>query len=123
MGAQAEPFHFSGRKPFTVFLAPAAETAAFAGALAGLLDLEFAARARFAAAAKQAAERFSMEQSHDRIVALYRSARNRELPGRAADDSAWRIAKRSIERERDIIGNIAHAVGDAVLIPAGTDNG
>ena len=104
-------------------LAPAVETGAFAGALAELLDLDSAARTHFAAAAKETAEQFSMDRSHDRIVALYQSARNQELQGKVSDDSAWRVAKRSIERELDIIGNIAHAVGAAVLVPSGTDNG
>lgn len=91
--------------------------ARFADALTQILTLEPVVAAKFTKAARKTALSFSTDRCHARVLALYDELRGNETAFNRKDDTLWRTAKRSIAREFDIIGNIAHAVSDAVLIP------
>lgn len=94
-----------------------ASSEAFASALGELARRDPPALARMRGEARRTAETFSSDRSLDRTLQLYDDVAGKGGPGHAPADGAWQSARRSLEREIDIIGNFAHAVGDAVLIP------
>jgi len=92
-------------------LAQDASSAAFAAALADFAALSPSARARLAKAACETAAGFSWPATLARIVALYEGLRRRP---RDSGESPWQTARRRLEKERDILGNLAHALGSAI---------
>lgn len=97
---------------------------AFGAAIAGFLDLSPAERHRAGLAATRTAADFSVGDSVARVASLYDTLCGTRAFDRKPAASAWQRARRSLEREAEIIGNYARAVGDAVLVaPEGTSAG
>jgi 1,2-diacylglycerol 3-alpha-glucosyltransferase len=94
----------------------------FAAALLALVGLAAKDLHEMQAAARETAEAFSAETALTRTIALYEELRARGgLPIKPADE-LWQTAKRRLAREAELIGNVAHAVSDAVLVE-GPENG
>ncbi len=103
--------HVNGR-----LLPEEADAAAFADALHGLAHLSRQDWASMRKAAIRTADDFSTDRCLDRTLNLYRQVANSQSTQKQSDDSAWDYARRRLEREVDIVSNIANAVGDAVLM-------
>lgn len=72
------------------------------------------------AQARETAHRFSAEYCLDQTLNLYEHAImegtvSGDADGEDRDNSAWEFARRRLEREFDIVSNIANAISDAVL--------
>lgn len=99
-----------------------ANVSMFAKALNGLASASLEAKASLRESAEQTANRFSTEHCLDEILDLYQHAMmdgtsSDEDNGEKRDKSAWEFARRRLEREFDIVSNIANAISDAVLFP------
>ncbi|WP_367198009.1 glycosyltransferase [Amorphus sp. 3PC139-8] len=88
-----------------------ARSDAFAAVLAELAALPSATRARMATTAHETAARFSWQATLARIEALYEDLERRP---RESGESRWQTARRQLEKERDILGNLAHALGATI---------
>ena len=86
----------------------------FSGAIASLASDAERRRAMSHAAAATAAS-FSKEKMAARLVELYAELIARGAAAKSIDDSSWSRARRLFAEELRILGNIAHAVTDAVL--------
>lgn len=91
-----------------------ASASEFAEAVGGLAALGPADAAAVREAARKTAAGFSREASVERTLDLYRRLEGRAVRHGDGTDT-WETAKRSLAREWKIFGNLAHAVGDAVL--------
>ncbi|MCL4801327.1 MAG: glycosyltransferase [Burkholderiales bacterium] len=91
------------------------DTDAFLAALAWVRGLDRNARDRLLAGVAQTAQRYSIERTARRALALYadliRAGRAERHPG----DDLWHTAQRRLGEEWKIVRNIAAAVGDAWL--------
>ncbi|MFZ2101157.1 MAG: glycosyltransferase [Oricola sp.] len=88
----------------------------FADALSSLARLSADERGKMRGTASETAEAFSSETALARTIALYESLRGRGGPPVFPIDDLWETAKRRIAREVELLGNVAHAVSDAVML-------
>ncbi|MCC2596589.1 glycosyltransferase [Pusillimonas sp. MFBS29] len=87
----------------------------FAEALQWVHDLDDARRRRLQLAASRTAALFSRERATASMLDLY-CMQALEQPGvKSINDSIWQTAKRRIEQEGKILGNVARAIGEAVM--------
>ncbi|PTQ65070.1 glycosyltransferase [Celeribacter persicus] len=92
-------------------LARETDSTGFATALAGLATTPPETRARLAATARETAAEFSWPTTLARIETLYEGLRRHP---RNSGESLWQSARRRLEKERDILGNLAHALGATI---------
>lgn len=93
-----------------------ADGATFAEALHGLASLNRHDWAHLCEAARRTACDFSTERCLDRTLDLYQTVSDSGSMHKQSEQSTWEYARRRLEREVDIVSNIARAVGDAVLL-------
>lgn len=103
-------------------LAENASPGQFAHALASLAELSEKEIHAMRGRARETARSFSAETALTRTAALYEQLRARSTPLIKPPNDLWETAKRRIAREMAILGNVAHAVSDAVLVE-GPENG
>ncbi|GAB4351738.1 MAG: glycosyltransferase family 4 protein [Oricola sp.] len=94
----------------------------FARALAGLVALDKTRAAAMRAQAGNTAQAFSADIALNRTVTLYESLCAHAAPPVKPSTDLWETAKRRIAREVELLGNVAQAVSDAVLVE-GPENG
>jgi glycosyltransferase involved in cell wall biosynthesis len=87
----------------------------FAAALGWIASLSPQERQRLEAGVAKTAAAFSMHYTSVRTLALYESLMGTEPRRKEIESSPWASARRRIGEEWKILGNIAHAFGDAVL--------
>lgn len=92
-------------------LAQETDSNGFAKALTELANATFGTRARLAATARKTAAEFSWPATIARIESLYEGLRRHP---RKNGESRWQTARRRLEKERDILGNLTHALGATV---------
>lgn len=92
-------------------LAPETDSGGFAAALAGLAAAPRDARARLAATARKTADGYSWPATLASIVALYEGLSRRP---RHSGESLWQTTRRRLEKERDILGNLTHALSSTI---------
>jgi glycosyltransferase involved in cell wall biosynthesis len=68
-------------------------------------------------AALQTAHSFSADTCLDCLLQLYADVLTGDAKGGVREASAWETARRRLEREFDIVSNLANAISDAVLLP------
>lgn len=90
---------------------------AFARALEWVRTRQGEERAVLRQAALETAAPFSREHAATRIVDLYLSAIAGHPAPKEPDASRWQTAARRLDREWQIMSNMFHAIGDAVLAP------
>ena len=94
----------------------------FADALAGLTALEVENAKTMRREAHKTAEAFSADTAVSRTIALYEQLRAQSAKPVKPSTDLWETAKRRIAREVELLGNVAQAVSDAVLVE-GPENG
>jgi len=87
----------------------------FAEAIGWIGSLGIKERRALRRAAHRTAQLFTRERSIGRALELYRTLAARRAKDRTIEDNPWQTAKRRLEQERKILGNVAHAIGQAVL--------
>jgi glycosyltransferase involved in cell wall biosynthesis len=87
----------------------------FAAALEWIASLSPQTRRVLENGVAKTAAAFSMSRTAERTLALYQSLIGVEPRRKEIDTSLWASTRRRIEEEWKILGNIAHALGDAVL--------
>ncbi|MCZ7566266.1 MAG: glycosyltransferase [Burkholderiales bacterium] len=92
-----------------------ADTEEYVAALAWVRDLGRGARDRLLARVARTAERFSIDTTAGRTLALYADAISAGRTERHPGDDLWHTAQRRLGEEWKIVRNIAAAVGDAWL--------
>ena len=94
-------------------LLPADATpSAFAGAIDRILSMDRPAREKISLAARRTADNFSVERVVERTATLYRATLDRRLEN--PDPRRWKRMMRRAAIERDLIANLAHAIGGVV---------
>ena len=89
----------------------------FADALATFASTSASRQQTLCRAAKETAKLYSREISVQRTIDLYSKVLAANPVSQHADKRLWETATRSLGQEWEILGNFAHAVGDAVLAP------
>lgn len=99
-----------------------ASSGEFAQALADLTGLDEKDAETMRSEARKTADAFSAETALNRTIALYEElCAHSARPVKPSTD-LWETAKRRIAREVELLGNVAQAVSDAVLVE-GPENG
>jgi glycosyltransferase involved in cell wall biosynthesis len=89
----------------------------FADTLCQLAELRPKERRRLSAAARRTARSFSREGTTRATLELYRELLERAPRSHPVSSSTWSLAKRRLAQEWRIVGNFAHALGDALFAP------
>src|SRR5690606_226772 len=87
----------------------------FAEAIRWAHDLDSDRKRRLGRAARRTAALFSRERATASVLDLYHEQILMQRKEKSVKDSIWQTAKRRIEQERKILGNVAHAIGEAVM--------
>ncbi|WEX10718.1 glycosyltransferase [Chelativorans sp. AA-79] len=98
-------------------LSAAASTECFARALAKLAELQPGHRCQLSTAARRTAGSFSRGEMIDATLKLYFELLESAPKRLTVVDSNWSLAKRRLAQEWKIVGNFAHALGDALFPP------
>ncbi len=93
----------------------------FVAALCWVASLPSDERRALECGVADTAAAFSMSRTADRALALYESLMGTKPRRKDIDTSLWTLTRRRLHEERKILGNIAHAFGDAVLSLHRTD--
>ncbi|MBI4525680.1 MAG: glycosyltransferase [Deltaproteobacteria bacterium] len=96
-------------------LLPTENSREFVGALSWIAALEGEEKERLREEARKTAHELSMSRTALMTLMLYKSLVRSELSDKEAGAGPLRLARRRIAREREILRNVARAVGDAVL--------
>ncbi len=92
----------------------------FAEALQSIARMDTKDRQAYRRAARRTAQLFTRERSTLKVLDLYRSLTHARAKDKVAEHGLWQTAKRRLEQEWKILGNVAHAIGDAVFAEATT---
>lgn len=95
---------------------------AFASAIADFFNQTSEARKKVQAAARQTAEHYSISYTTEQVRSFYAKTQKANEHSEHNRDNFWAWSQRAISNELDIIGNIAHAAGDALFHPSAESN-
>lgn len=92
----------------------------FAEALQSIARMNVEDQQALRRAARRTARLFSRERSTLKVLDLYRSLTHAQAKGKAVEHGLWHTTKRRLEQEWKILGNVAHAIGDAAFAEPAT---
>jgi Glycosyltransferase len=92
----------------------------FAEALRSIARMDTKDRQASRRAARRTAQLFTRERSTLKVLDLYHSLTRARAKDKVVEQGLWHTTKRRLEQEWKILGNVAHAIGDAVFAESAT---